>query len=131
MFHNHTVPHFFRHESTVSPLVPRGRICLKSPHNSIQIPLIDWLLPVRSLRVRSRALVCHWSLIKYNGFGFLDDFKSAVPLLMLHTGMSIAFKSSGILKVLCKVRSPRPIKSVAAIPLDAVANAILPSDDFG
>ena len=42
---------------------------------------------------------------------------------MLQTGMSIAFKSSGILNVLCKVRPL--VKSVAAIPLNAVANAIL------
>ena len=41
-------------------------------------------------------------------------------------GMSIAYKSSGILKVLCNVGPP--VNNVAAIPLDAVANAILPSD---
>ena len=51
---------------------------------------------------------------------------SAVPFLMLQMGMSIAYKSKGILKVLCKVRPP--VNNVAAIPLDAVANAILPSD---
>ena len=38
----------------------------------------------------------------------------------------MAYKSKGILKVLCKVRPP--VNNVAAIPLDAVANAILPSD---
>ena len=52
--------------------------------------------------------------------------QSTVPFLMLQTGMSIAFKSSGILKVLCKVRPQ--VNSVAAIPLDAVANVILTSD---
>ena len=51
---------------------------------------------------------------------------SAVPFLMLQIGMSIAYKSKGILKVLCKVRPP--VNNVAAIPLDAVTNAILPSD---
>ena len=51
---------------------------------------------------------------------------SAVPFIMLHMGMSIAYKSSGILKALCNVRPP--INNVAAIPLDAVASAILPSD---
>ena len=45
---------------------------------------------------------------------------------MLHMGMSIAYISSGTLNVLCKVWPP--INNVAAIPLDAVANAILPSD---
>ena len=40
--------------------------------------------------------------------------------------MSIAYKSSGILKVLCNVRPP--VNNVAAILLNAVANAILPSD---
>ena len=40
--------------------------------------------------------------------------------------LAIACKSSGILKVLCNVRPP--VNSVAAMPLDAVANAILPSD---
>ena len=45
---------------------------------------------------------------------------------MLHMGMSIACKSSGILKVLCNVRPP--VNSIAAMPLDAVASAILPSD---
>ena len=45
---------------------------------------------------------------------------------MLHIGMSIACKSSGILKVLCNVRPP--VNNVAAMPLDAVASAILPSD---
>ena len=44
---------------------------------------------------------------------------------MLHMGMSIACKSSGILKVLCNLRPP--VNNVAAMPLDAVANAILPS----
>ena len=52
------------------------------------------------------------------------SLQSAVPLLMLQTGISIACKSSG--KVLCKVQPP--VKCVATIPLDAVANAILPSD---
>ena len=52
--------------------------------------------------------------------------QSAVPFLMLHTGISIACKSSGTLKVLCKVQPP--VNNIAAIPLDAVANAILPSD---
>ena len=50
----------------------------------------------------------------------------AVPFLILQTGMSTAFKSRGILKVLCKVRPPA--KSVAAILLVAVANVISPSD---
>ena len=45
---------------------------------------------------------------------------------MLHIGMSIACKSKGILKVLCNVRPP--LNNVAAMPLDAMANAILPSD---
>ena len=45
---------------------------------------------------------------------------------MLRIGMSMAYKSKVILKVLCKVCPP--VNSVAAIPLDAVANAILPSD---
>jgi len=45
---------------------------------------------------------------------------------MPYMGISIACKSSGILKVLCKVQPP--VNNVAAIPLDAVANAILPSD---
>ena len=45
---------------------------------------------------------------------------------MLHMGMSIAYKSKGILKVLCNVQPP--VNNVAAMPLDAVANAILPSD---
>ena len=40
--------------------------------------------------------------------------------------MSIACKSNGTLKVLCKVRPP--VNKVATIPLDAAANAILPSD---
>ena len=51
---------------------------------------------------------------------------SAVPFLMLQIGMSIVCKSSGILKVLCNVQPP--VSKVAAMPLDAVANAILPSD---
>ena len=51
---------------------------------------------------------------------------SAVPFLILHMGMSIVYKSNGILKVLCNVRPP--VKNVTAIPLDAVANAILPSE---
>ena len=51
---------------------------------------------------------------------------SAVSFLMLQMGMSIACKSSGILKVLCKVQPP--VNNVAAMSLDAVANAILPSD---
>ena len=51
---------------------------------------------------------------------------SAVPFLMLQIGMAIACKSSGTLKVLCNVWPP--VNKVAAIPLDAVANAILPSD---
>ena len=51
---------------------------------------------------------------------------SAVPFLMLEIGMSIACRSSGILKMLCNVQPP--VNNVAAIPLDAVANAILPSD---
>ena len=47
---------------------------------------------------------------------------------MLQIGMPIAWhcKSSGILKVLCNVWPP--VNKVAAMPLDAVANAILPSD---
>ena len=47
-------------------------------------------------------------------------------VLMLQTGMSIAFKSSGILKVLYNVQPP--VRSVAVILLDAVTNAILLSD---
>ena len=50
--------------------------------------------------------------------------QSAVPFLMLQIGMSMAYKSKGILKVLCKVWPP--VNNVAAIPLDVVANAILP-----
>ena len=45
---------------------------------------------------------------------------------MLHKGTSVLFRSNGILKVLCKVRPPT--NSVAAIPLEAVARAILPCD---
>ena len=51
---------------------------------------------------------------------------SVVPFLMLHMGMSIACKSSCTLKVLCKVRPP--VNNVAVMLLDAVANAILLSD---
>ena len=51
---------------------------------------------------------------------------SAVPSLMLQIGMSMAYKSRGILKVLCKLWPP--VNNVAAITLDAVANVILPSD---
>ena len=46
--------------------------------------------------------------------------------LILHMGVSIACKSSGILKVLCNVRPP--VDSVAVMPLEAVVNATLPSD---
>ena len=46
---------------------------------------------------------------------------SAVPFLMLHIGISIAYKSSRILKALCNVQPP--VNNVAAIPLNAVANA--------
>ena len=45
---------------------------------------------------------------------------------MLHKGTSVLYRSNGILKVLCKVRPPT--KRVAAIPLEAVASAILFSD---
>ena len=40
------------------PLVPSwitGKICLKSPHSSMHIPPIGCSLPVKSLRVQSRA----------------------------------------------------------------------------
>ena len=60
------------------------------------------------------------------GHGCFIDYSllSAVPFLMLHIKMSIAYKSSGILKVLCNVRPL--VNNVGAIPLDAVANAMLP-----
>ena len=115
------------------PLVPRGStgsICLKSRHKSIQIPPIGWMLPVKSFRVRSRAsnarLLVTGASFTTMALASWMTLQSAVPLLMLQTGMSIASKFKRILKVLCKVRPP--VKSVAAIPLDAVANAILPSD---
>ena len=61
---------------------------------------------------------------------FISNFTATYAITStntIQTGMSIAFKSSGILKVLYKVQPP-VTRSVAAIPLDAVTNAILPSD---
>ena len=96
----------------------------------MHVPSISWLLPVKSLRVRSRALNAGLFVISVSSTttALLSwiTLQSAVPFLMLHIGMSIACKSNGILNMLCKVRPP--VNNVAAIPLDAVANAILPSD---
>ena len=50
------------------------------------------------------------------------------PFLILHMGVSIACKSSGILKVLFNVQPP--VNSVAVMPLEAVVNATLPSDCY-
>ena len=96
----------------------------------MHIPPIGWLLPVNSLRVRSKA--SNASLFVMGASSTTVALPSwitlhnAVPFLMLQIGMSMAYKSRGILKVLCKVQPP--VNNVAAIPLDAVANAILPSD---
>ena len=68
--------------------------------------------------------VSHRSLINDNGFSFLNDFAEGSSFLNT-TEISTAFKSRGILKVLCKVQPP--VKSTAAILLEAVANTILPS----
>ena len=122
---------FFTQASTMFTLVPggiTGRICLKSPHKSVHIFPIRWSLPVKSLRVQSRTsnacllaigasyTTCIMALASWM------TLHSATPLFILQTRIYIAFKSSGILDVLCKVRPP--VKSAAAIPLDAVANAI-------
>ena len=52
--------------------------------------------------------------------------QNTVPFLILHMGMFIAYKSKGILKVLCNVQPP--VNNVATILLDAMANAIFPSE---
>ena len=107
-----------------------GKICLKSPHSSMHIPPMGWLLPVKSLRVQSNASNASLFVIGASSTTITlpswITLQSAVPFLMLYMGTSIACKSSGTLNVLCKVRPP--VNSVAAMPLDAVANAILPSD---
>jgi len=77
---------------------------------------------VKSLRVQSRALNVHLLVtgVSSTTMALVSwvTLQGEVPLLRLQTGICIAFKSSGILKVLCKVRPP--VKSVAAILLDAV-----------
>ena len=115
------------------PLVPpwiTGKICLKSPHSSMLIPPIGRSLPVKSLRVQSRASNASLFVMGASSTTIAlpscITLLSAVPFLMLHMGTSIAYKSKGILNVLCNVWPP--VNNVAAIPLDAVANAILPSD---
>ena len=96
----------------------------------MHIPPIGWSFPVKSLSVPSKALNASLLVIGASSttvaLPSCITLLSAVPFLMLHMGMSIACKSSGILKVLCNVRPP--VNSVAAMPLDAVASAILPSD---
>ena len=91
---------------------------------------MGWLLSVKSFRVRSNVSYASLFVIGASSTTIVlpswITLQSAVPFLMLHMGMFIACKSSGTLNVLCKVRPP--VNSVAAMPLDAVANAILPSD---
>ena len=96
----------------------------------MHIPSIGWSFPVRSLSVLSRT--SNLSLFVMGASSttvVLPSFitlLSAVPFFVLQIGMSIACKCGRSLKVLCNVRPP--INNVAAIPLDAVANAILSSD---
>ena len=96
----------------------------------MHIPPIGRSLPVQSLRVRSNAsnasLLVMGASSTTVALPSWITLHSAVPFLMLQIGMSMAYKSKGILKVLCKVQPP--VNNVAAIPLDAVANAIFPSD---
>ena len=95
----------------------------------MHIPPIGWSFPVKSLSVRSRVSNASLFVMGASSTTVALPYVtllSAVPFLMLQIGMSIACKSSGILKVLCKVQPL--INNVAAMLLDAVANAILPSD---
>ena len=89
---------------------------------------MGWLLPVKSLRVWSNASNASLFVIGASSTTIAlpswITLQSAVP--PLHMGTSIAYKSNGTVNMLCKVRPP--VNSVAAMPLDAVANAILPSD---
>ena len=96
----------------------------------MHIPPIGRSLPVKSLSVRSRASNASLFVMGASSttvtLPSYITLLSAVPFLILHMGMSIAYKSKGILKVLCNVQPP--VNNVAAIPQDAVANAILPSE---
>ena len=96
----------------------------------MHIPPIGWSFPVKSLSVRSRASNASLFVMGASSttvaLPSCITLLSAVPFLMLQIGMSIACKSSGILKVLCNVRPP--VNNEAAMLLDAIANAILPSD---
>ena len=101
-----------------------------APHSNIHIPPIGRSLPVKSLSVRSRAsnasLFVMGAPSTTVALPSSITLLSAVPFLILHMGTSIAYKSTGILKVLCNMQPP--VNNVAAIPLDAVANAILLSE---
>ena len=92
----------------------------------MHIPPIGWFLSVKSLRVQSNALNASLLVMGASSttvaLPFWITLHSAVPFLMLQMGMSMAYKSKGILKVLCKVRPP--VYNATAIPLEAVANAI-------
>ena len=51
-------------------------------------------------------LVCHGCLIHYNCLTFLYYPTKCSAFFILHMGMSIAYKSNGILNVSCNVRLP-------------------------
>ena len=115
------------------PLAPpwiTGKIYLKSPHSNMHIPPIGRSLPVKSLSVRSMASNASLFVMGASSttvaLPSCITLLSAVPFLILHMGTSIAYKSKGILKVLCNVCPP--VNNVVGFPLDVVANAILPSE---
>jgi len=65
---------------------------------------ISWSLPVKSLTVQSSVSKACLLAIEISSTTMVlaswMTFQRAVPLLILHSGMSMVFKSSGILKVL-------------------------------
>jgi len=67
--------------------------------------------------------VGHGGFINYYGFSLYNHFTECSSFL---DGNVDACKSKEILKVLCKVCPP--VKRVAAIPLEAVPKAMLPTD---
>ena len=76
-----------------------GKICQKSSHSSMYIPPIGRSLPVKTLRVRSKAsnarlFVMHGCFVHYSCLTLTSCIflLSAVPFMMLHMGISIACK---------------------------------------
>ena len=79
--------------------------------------------PVHSFKCK---LMCHWSLIHYDGTAVVDHFGQCCPPLDCTHG---CVHSSDIeWKFESGVQCAPPVSNVAAMPLDAVAREMCPCD---